>query len=397
MAGITGLGNTFNLPNYHGELIRLTPTETPLLSMAGGLSGGGMQTDNKSFEWQGEDLRDPSIRGRLEGAAAPTAEARVRQNYTNVVQIFHETVETSYTKQATAGAYATTSAGAGNPVIDEHAHQVGNALTSIARDINWAMWNGAKTVPADNTAARLMGGMIEAAGTTNVVSGSGAITGDAATDTITTDAAHGAAVGDKIVFTDVGGVTTLVAGRTYWVVTVGSTTTMKIAATKGGTAITIGTATDMAGYMVDAASALTVDLVEGLCQNVWDKGGLSDQGTATIFCNSGVKRAISKVYAAAYRQADPVRQSVGGVTVNVLETDFGVFNVVIDRALPADALFVASMAQVSPVFLNIPGKGVLFEEELAKVGSSERSQIYGEVGLKYGNPNAHGVLRGIYA
>ena len=44
---------------------------------------------------------------------------------------------------------------------------------------------------------------------------------------------------------------------------------------------------------------------------------------------------------------------------------------------------------------EVPGKGVLFEEELAKTGSSDKTQIYGEIGLKYGNALAHGVLRGL--
>ena len=78
-------------------------------------------------------------------------------------------------------------------------------------------------------------------------------------------------------------------------------------------------------------------------------------------------------------------------------TDFGTLNVAIDRALPADAIAVVSLEQVAPVFLNIPGKGVLFEEELAKTGASDKSQIYGEIGLEYGNQAAHGVLRGLFA
>jgi len=40
---------------------------------------------------------------------------------------------------------------------------------------------------------------------------------------------------------------------------------------------------------------------------------------------------------------------------------------------------------------------VLFEEALAKTGSAEKSQIYGEIGLKYGFEGAHGVLRGLFA
>ena len=67
------------------------------------------------------------------------------------------------------------------------------------------------------------------------------------------------------------------------------------------------------------------------------------------------------------------------------------------RQLPADALTVVSLDQIQPVFTNIPQKGVLFEEDLAKTGSSDKTQIYGEIGLKYGNEAAHGVIRGLFA
>jgi hypothetical protein len=40
---------------------------------------------------------------------------------------------------------------------------------------------------------------------------------------------------------------------------------------------------------------------------------------------------------------------------------------------------------------------VLFEEELAKTGSTDKTQLYGEISLKYGNEAAHGVLRGLFA
>jgi len=43
--GVTGTGNTFNLPNFAGELFTASPTRTPFLSMIGGLSGG-RKTDN---------------------------------------------------------------------------------------------------------------------------------------------------------------------------------------------------------------------------------------------------------------------------------------------------------------------------------------------------------------
>jgi hypothetical protein len=40
MSGIVGMGTTYNLPNYVGELFAITPEDTPLLSSIGGLTGG---------------------------------------------------------------------------------------------------------------------------------------------------------------------------------------------------------------------------------------------------------------------------------------------------------------------------------------------------------------------
>src|SRR5574337_355367 len=134
MAGsITGIGTTFNLPNYHGQLFGLTPADTPFLSAIGGLTGGG-QTDASEFEWQSYDLRDPSQRTRTEGATAPTAEERVRANVTNVCQIHQEKVSVSYTKQAAVGQYSGANiAGDPNPVQNELDWQTEQAIKQIGR------------------------------------------------------------------------------------------------------------------------------------------------------------------------------------------------------------------------------------------------------------------------
>ena len=97
MSGVSGMGTTFNLPNYVGELFALTPTETPFLSMVGGLTGGKSVASTK-FGWQTDDNRDPSDRQRVEGAAAPAAENRVRANVENVTEIHQEKASVSYTR-----------------------------------------------------------------------------------------------------------------------------------------------------------------------------------------------------------------------------------------------------------------------------------------------------------
>ncbi len=398
MSGITGMGTTFNQPNFHGQLIGLTPTDTPLLSMSGGL-GGGKQTDSTKFEWQTYDLRAPEIRPRKEGDDAPDPEERVRANVENVAQIFHEAVSTSYTKQAATGQYKTpgsapfqSASGEPNPVTNEHDWQIEQALKTIARDVNFTFWHGEKVVPTDNTTARQTAGLLSVVTTNRVATGeiTGLTTG---ASNVINETGTAVANGDKVVFT--APPAELRADRVYFVVNK-ATDSFKVAEASGGTAITVASGQSGIAY-VPAKTDLTVDALNGLMQQVFDNGGISEEGTATLFAASRQRRALTKAYANEYGKADPLAgtRTVGGVTVSTIHTDFGTLNVVTERALPPDALAVVSVEQVDPVFLNIPGKGVLFEEELAKTGASDKTQIYGEIGLKYGNALAHGVMRGL--
>jgi len=393
MAGITGLSTTYNLPNYHGELIQLSPSDTPLLTAVGGV-GGGKQTTSTGFEWQTEDLRSPDSRPRLEGADAPTAEARVRANVSNVVQIFQEQIATSYTKQAATGQYVTPGSapfrsldGEPNPVTDEHTRQVMLALKQIGTDLNYVFWHGKKVVPTDNTTARQTGGLLEAIATNKqgtIVTGA-----STATDTVTSTS-HGLSNGDRVAFT--AGIASPLRYDRVYVVSSVAASTFKVAE-PGGSVLTLGTQTGLS--WVKAATALTTTVVSTLVQSVFDNGGLSEIGNAVIFVPSTQKIKLSAAYAAAYGQAVPVVSNVGGVPVSAIATDFGTLSVAIDRALPADALVVASVEQLADVFMEIPGKGVLFEDILSRTGSADRTQIYGEVGFKWGNERAHGVLRGL--
>jgi hypothetical protein len=408
MSGITGLGTTFNLPNYHGELFSLSPTETPFLSMAGGI-GGGKQVSSTEFEWQTVDLRDPSIRTRIEGADAPTAEERVRSNVKNVVQIFHEKVSTSYTKQAATGQFATTGSapfnsydglGVGNPVPNEHTQQIYWAVQQIARDVNWAFWHGKKNVPTDTSTGRQTAGLLSVLSTNkSFVTGSTEVTAASATDTIT-KASHGLSDGDQIVFTDVDVATNIRPDRAYYVVS--SSTTFKVAATAGGSAITLGTAAPKyVRVSGTGAVSVSVDFINALVQGIFDNGGLAQGETRTLFVPSIQKTRITKAFATAYGSnvngaiGMATGHTVGGVAVDRIETDFGSLNLVVERALPKDAIVAVSMEQIDPVFLPHPGRGILYEEQLARTGSADNTQILGEIGLKYGSERAHGVLRGL--
>lgn len=399
MSGITGMGTTFNLPNYVGELFALTPAETPLLSSIGGLTGGGMATSTE-VEWQTYDLRDPAQKGALEGATAPGAEERVRGNVRNVLQIHQEKVSVSYTKQATTGMITTPgaapyrSADGSNPVSNELDWQTVQALKSIALDVNWSFWNGKYANPTTNASARKTRGLIAASTTNTTNKATKTITdGSSATDTIT--ATHSFSNGDKVVFTDTGDATNIVAGRVYFVVNVSTTVSFKVALTAGGAAITLGTSSANLDLHQPWATDLTTAVIDEWVQGIFDNGGLS--GIPVLGVNSRQKRAITAAYAAAYGQAVPLTQGekIGGVAVDTVLTDFGMFGIMLDRHIPQDAVVATTIDQLRPVFLNVPGKGTFFEEPLAKTGASDEVQIYGEIGLEYGNERSHGVLRGL--
>lgn len=317
MPGITGMGTTYNLPNYVGELFAASREDTPLLSAIGGLTGG-RATKATSFEWQGYDLRDPDdTRQRLEGADAPNGEARTRYKASNVVEIHQEAVNLSYTKQGATGQLNTDGAqtvNIGGTIVpaDELSWQISQQLKQIARDVEYSFIKGTYANPDDNTSPRRTRGLLEAI-TTNVM-----------------ETTH-------------------------------------------------------------TAKTLTADDVLDLAQMAWDNGGIRESETRTIVVNSDLKRALTRCFVtdAGYKEET---RNVGGVNLQTIETDFGRFNIMLDAYMPKDKLLVLSLEQLAPRFLEIPGKGHFFVEPLAKTGASDKVQIYGEIGLEYGDQKAHALL-----
>lgn len=182
MGAVSGQGTTYNLPNYHGELFTVTPTETPFLSAIGGLNGA-VRTSSVEFEWQTVDRRTSTPNNTVvEGANAPTAVARSRSNVSNVVEIHHSAIEVSYTKRATPQMYSGANYGAAdNPVTDELASQIATELESMAVDVELSFLSGVYAKPANNSTARKTRGILTAI-TTNVNANAG--TGRALTKAI---------------------------------------------------------------------------------------------------------------------------------------------------------------------------------------------------------------------
>lgn len=172
----------WDLPNYVGELFGLTPTETPLLSMVGGLTGGRVAEDVQ-FPFQTYDLPSPSQPAILE-SAVPVSAHRTRAQVTNVVQIFEYGVDLSFTKQSTPSRLSGLATLGVQPVRNEMDWQLQRKIEGAALDVNYTFWQGTYQLPVDNTTARKTRG-IGAAITTNVVAAGGAYFSDTLFDQLT--------------------------------------------------------------------------------------------------------------------------------------------------------------------------------------------------------------------
>lgn len=315
MAAVAGQGTTYNLPNYHGELFTVTPTDTPFLSAIGGLNAA-KRTRATEFEWQTIDRRASTANNSaLEGQAAPAGSERARSNVTNVVEIHHSAIEVTYTRTGTVGQFSGANIAPewDDVVLDELTVQTMAELESMAVDIEMSFLTGTYQKPADNTTARKTRGILTAIATN--VNANGGVN-----------------------------------------------------------------------------RALTVDIINATLQTAYENGARLPQDQTVIAVSPAKKVTLSGLYSTATLNAPTRTRNVGGVAIDTLVTDFGVFGVMVDRHMPDNTVGILDLSVCYPVFLEIPNKGLLFVEELARTGASRKFQLYGEVGLEYGPESYHAKI-----
>lgn len=309
---VTGLGTTWNLPNYAGELFTADPTQTPLLSMIGGLTGG---KQTKNFEFPTAVLFDypaakqPEITEEA-SAKAPTASAIARKQESNVIQIHQEVIDLTYFKQSNSGRFSGINGSNQTNPIDEKAWQIQQKLIKIARDVEFSFINGKYQKATAANVANKTRGMLELAATVSTV---------------------------------------------------------------------------------DASSGkLTTNMIKALMLEMADNGAYFNN--MVLFAGAKQKQKITDLYEKqlGYNQGAP--RNIGGMNITEIDTDFCKLGIVWDRFMPDDSILIADVAHIAPMFQEVEGKGVLFEEELAKIGASDRIQIYGQIGLAHGPAFLHGSI-----
>jgi len=133
---------------------------------------------------------------------------------------------------------------------------------------------------------------------------------------------------------------------------------------------------------------LSKDLINELLRDMLDKG--AEFENPVIFCNAFQKQQLSNEYG-----YEPESRNVGGVNIQQIITDFAMLGVAYSPQVSTNTIVITDMAYCHPVWLPVPGKGVLFYEELSKVGAAETGQIFGQFGLDYSCKEFTGSITGL--
>lgn len=318
MPQVTGTGTTYNLLNYAGDLFTADPTQTPFLSMIGGISGG-KQTDNYEFAtgvvYDLPAAQQPDI-SESASTKAPAAEHIARQQETNVVQIHQETIDLTYAKLSNSGRLSglNTAGQQPNP-NDEKAFQIQQKLVKIARDIEYSFLNGTYQKATAANESNKTRGMLE----------------------LCTSAA--------------------------------------------GTSIAAGDV------------LLTKQLLNYIYREMAENGATFNN--IVLHCGTFQKQIISDIYASQFGANLPATRNVGGYNITEIETDFFKMGVCWNPFIRKNAILLADMAHIAPVFQPVPGKGNFFVEPLAKEGAADKEQIYGQIGLAHAPAFLHGAITGL--
>lgn len=323
-----------NINNFTGELFKITPHRTPLLSASGGLTGG-KAINSTYFQFQTVDNAVVSSVTPGSEGGTPNFNGRSRSAVQGVLEIFHEAVQITFTAQAAYGEIVPFDLASSyknsidklalegtNPVNDEMAAQLELVLELVAKKAEFQAFNGAFS---DGTSSdRQMRGLDE----------------------------HCSLSGGNIYFNDANGDGSGADQKIHW------------------------------------------DTVAGAMKKLYDAGAPLRE--PVLFISPQMLLDLNKelvnptVSGALTGGILPRDRNVGGVDIDTIVTPFGAMGLALSDYLPSNKAFIVDMAFVTPVFLNVPGKGTVFIRDLDQGDNARMGKaVYMEMGYDFGPPQYH--------
>jgi hypothetical protein len=132
--------------------------------------------------------------------------------------------------------------------------------------------------------------------------------------------------------------------------------------------------------------------INQILQTVITANGYNPDGTWVALMDPATYGTVIGAYEVLPTNRTELTRDVAGMKIRQIYTRFGILNMALDPDMPANEIAILNMGVAGIVGLPIEGKGVLFEEMLAKTGSTDKSQIYGQMGVDHGPEYCHGVI-----
>jgi len=138
---------------------------------------------------------------------------------------------------------------------------------------------------------------------------------------------------------------------------------------------------------------LDIWLVNDLMQKIYDSNG--DISKLTLWVNPvNLNQINGSAVEYGMSMGDAYRNEFG-IQVRKLILPVGEVEMAIGQFIPEGTAYLFNFDAISPVEQPVPGKGNFFLEPLAKTGAGEKYQLFGQIGLDYGNEAFHGKITGL--
>jgi hypothetical protein len=138
------------------------------------------------------------------------------------------------------------------------------------------------------------------------------------------------------------------------------------------------------------APLLGTEMVNEMAQALFDNG--APMRNCVIMVGGKEKRLISADFQGGNGNISPRSYNRFGVNITDIETDFGLFPIVLNRHCTSEEVLFLELDVLDSCHMPIAGKGFFFLEPLAKSGSYDRQMLYGEAGFEYGPEGWHGKV-----
>lgn len=143
--------------------------------------------------------------------------------------------------------------------------------------------------------------------------------------------------------------------------------------------------------VIDAVGQpLSLNMINDLAQKIYEKGGFATGGRYVVMVPAKQKRALSDLRSENLYITQ--QENVRGQVVDMIVTDFGQFEVVLNNNLKADELF---LIDTNRAFIRPLVDREFFHKYLGDKGDYVEGMLVGEYTLEFREEKAHGRIKGL--